>query len=228
MPLHTDNEMSRGVEFDSFDDTIKRGDRSDEQVVARSPNGLMMAGIHLWHRPLSVGNQPGESRSGSDPDRVGLDDLATRAMIHLSLEVLNQGAFAPDIERLGSVADGKNGLLEVEGILQQKLIHGSAAGISFATLRDWVFAKSSWIHIEAAARQQDALNSAEQPSDTILAFVQWNDDGGHTRRVEGGKIGGQRALVVFSVAAGWFGDGDMEGHGCTSVKTKPASAIGDF
>jgi hypothetical protein len=30
--------------------------------------------------------------------------------------------------------------------------------------------------------------------------------------VEGGKIGGQRKLVVFCVAAGWFRDGDMEGH----------------
>jgi hypothetical protein len=46
--------------------------------------------------------------------------------------------------------------------------------------------------------------------------------------MKGGKIGGQRSLVVFCVAAGWLGDGDVEGHGFTSVKTKPHSAIEDF
>ena len=159
---------------------------------------------------------------------MGMDDFATGAVIHLGLDVLNERAVAPDIERLSAVADSKNGLLEVECVLQQELIDGGAGRVGLTTLGDWIFAKPLRVNVKAAARKQDALNTLEEAGDAVLAFVQGNDDGGNTRRVECGKIRRQRTLVVLSVAAGWLGDGDMEGHGCTSVMTKVGFAIEVF
>jgi len=190
MPLHADNEVRSRVELDGFNDAIDRGDRSDEQVVAGDSDGLMMARIDLWDGSLGGRNQPGESRTGSYPSRMRIGNSAPRLMIHFGLDVLDQGPVAPDVERLGAVTDGKNGLLEVEGVLQQELIHGGTGGVGFATLGDWVFAKSLRVNIEAAARKQHPLNTEKQPGDAVRSFVQRNNNGGYTGRVKGGKIGG--------------------------------------
>ena len=178
MPLHADNEVSGGVKLDSFNDAVDRGDRSHEQIVAGSPDGLMMARVHLGHGPLGGGNQPGESRSGSDACWMGIGDAAARAMVHCGFEVLNERTVAPDVERLGAMAYGKNGLLQIEGILKQKLINGGAGWVCLAAFWDRIFAKSLWVHIEATAGQQDSLNAAKQPGDAIGPFMQRNNDGG--------------------------------------------------
>jgi hypothetical protein len=227
MPLHTYNKVRGGVELYGFDDAIQRRDGSDEQVVARGPNGLV-AGVHLRQGPFGEWNQPGKSRSRSDSGWVGIHDRATGAMIHLGLYVLNQGAVAPDIEGLGAVADGEDGLLEVEGVLKQDFIDSGTSWVGWAALRNWIFAKSSWVDIETTAGQQDALNAAKESDYAILALVQRNNDWGHAHGVEGGKIGRQRTLVVFCVAAGWFRDGYVERHGFPSVMTKHPFAIEDF
>jgi hypothetical protein len=120
---------------------------------------------------------------------MGIDDFATGAVIHLGLDVLNERAVAPDIERLSAVADSKNGLLEVECVLQQELIDGGAAGVGLAALGDWIFAKSLRIDIETAAGQQDPLNTEKQPCDAVRSLVQGNNNGGYTGGVEGSKVG---------------------------------------
>jgi hypothetical protein len=228
VPLYADNKVRSGVELNGFNDAIHRGDGSDEQIVAGDSNGLMVARIHLGQRSLGWRNDAGKARPRSEAGRMGIDDFATGPMIHLGLDVLNERTVAPDIERLGTVAYTKDRLVEVEGVLKEELINGSTGGIGIAALRDWVFAESSWIHIETATRQQNALNSSKQPGNAIWALMQWNNDGGNARRVEGGKIGGQRFLVIFCVAAGWFRDGNVKRHGSTSVKTKHAFAIKYF
>jgi len=228
MPLHADHEVSGRVELDSFNDAIDWRDSSHKQIVAGDPDGLMMAGVDLWQGSFGGRDDPAKPGPGSDLRRMSMGNGAARLMIHRSLQVLDQGAVAPDVERLRAVADGENGLLEIECILQQELVDGRAAGVGLATLWDRIFAKSLRVHIEAASRQQDALNPAKQPGNAVRPLVQRDNDGGYACGVKGGKIGGQGALVVFGVAAGWFGDGDMEGHGGTSVKTRPDTAIEEF
>src|SRR5580658_541907 len=131
----------------------------------------MMARIHLRHRSFSVGNQTGEPGTGSDLGGMSMGNGTPRLMIHLGLDVLDQCAVAPDVERLGAVADAKNGLLQVEGILKQEFIDSSAGGVGLTALRDRIFAKSLWVYVIAAAGQEDALNPAKQSSDAIRALV---------------------------------------------------------
>jgi hypothetical protein len=87
------------------------------------------------------------------------------------------------------MTDRKDGLLEVEGVLQQELIDGGAAGVGLAALGDWIFAKSLRIDIETAAGQQDPLNTEKQPCDAVRSLVQGNNNGGYTGGVEGSKVG---------------------------------------
>ena len=120
-----------------------------------------------------------------------LDHLAAGAMIDRGLQILNQRAVAPDIQTLSTVADGQDRLVEVEGVLKQQLIHGGPGRVGLAALGNWIFAKSLWVNIVAAARQQDSLHPDKQLGDAILALVQGNDN----RRSPGGfkrsKVGWQ-------------------------------------
>jgi hypothetical protein len=112
-------------------------------------------------------------------DRMGMGDCAAWLVINRCLEILNQGAITPHVYRLGAMADGENRLLEVEGILKQELIDGCAAGIGLAAFRDWILAKSLWVHIETAAGKQNSLNTEEQTGDAVRSFMQGNNDWGY-------------------------------------------------
>ena len=127
-------------------------------------------------------------------------------------EVLDERAVAPDVERLRAVADGEDGLVQVEGVLQQELIDGGAAGIGGAALGDAGLAKPLRINVKAAAGEQNAVDAGEQAGDAVLALVEGHEDGRGSGGVEGGDIGRQRALVVLGVAAGGFGNGDSDSH----------------
>ncbi len=39
-------------------------------------------------------------------------------------QILNKGAVEPDVETLSAVADGENGFVEIEGVLQKQLLDG--------------------------------------------------------------------------------------------------------
>src|SRR5664279_5725058 len=146
-----------------------------------------------------------------------VDHIATRQVIHWGLEhcfqVLNEGAIQPDIQRLCAVTNAEDGLAEVEGILQEKLIDGRAIWISAPTLRDSWLIKSLWINIISASRQQDPLRAGKQTRHAILTLMQRNDDGCRSGGLKCGKVGRQRALVVFGVTACWFGYGNANRHG---------------
>jgi hypothetical protein len=144
---------------------------------------------------------------------MSVGNSATRLMIHFGLDVLNKRAVAPNVEGLSTVADGKDRLLEVEGILEEKLIDGGAGWICVPAFGDSSFTKSLRVNVEEATREQNTLNAVKQPCDAVRALVQGNDDGGDTDGMKGGKVGRQRTLVVLSVAAGGFRDCDVKGHG---------------
>ena len=66
------------------------------------------------------------AESGFDLGGV-LDDLRARraggaGVLHRRLDVLDQRSVAPDVERLGAVADGEDGLAHVVRVLQEKLV----------------------------------------------------------------------------------------------------------
>ena len=117
--------------------------------------------------------------------------FAPGTVIHIGLKVLNQRAIAPDIERLSAVADGQNGLLKVECILQQELIDARAGWIGLTALRNSILAKSLRINIKSTTRQENPLHSKKQPSYAVLPFMQGNDHWGYADGMQGGKVGGQ-------------------------------------
>jgi hypothetical protein len=215
VPLDGDHELIGRVELDGFDDSVVGGYGADAEIVADPADGLMVAGIDLGR--FGAGREkPGQARIGGNADGVGLGDGAAGSVIDrgidLGFEVLEQGAIAPDVERLGAMADGEDGLAEIEGILQEELIDGSAAGIGGAALGDAYLAKPLRVNVIAAAREENAVYAGEQAGDAVGALVEGDEEGGGSGGVERGDVGRQGALIVFGVAAGRFGDGDADGH----------------
>jgi len=103
--------------------------------------------------------------------------------------MLNQRAVAPDVQVLDSVADAEDWLVQVEGILKQKLVDRRPAGVIRGTLRNSVLAKSLRIDIVRASGEQDTVDPGQQPGHMILALIEPY----HNRRSSSGV---QRALVV--------------------------------
>jgi hypothetical protein len=128
----------------------------------------------------------------------------------VSLEILDQRPVAPNIQSLCPVAYGEDRLGEIERILQQELVNRRTAGIGPATVWNRIFAISLWVNIIATTREQDSLDSTEQPGYAVLTLVEGNYDWGRPGGVEGGKIRRQGALIVGWIAAGGFGNGDVD------------------
>jgi hypothetical protein len=76
--------------------------------------------------------------------------------------------------------------VEIEGVLEQKLVNGGSGGIRLTALRNRIFAISLRVHIKLAARQKHTLHPCEQPGHTIGPLVKWNDDGRSPGRTKGG------------------------------------------
>jgi len=86
--------------------------------------------------------------------------------------MLDESPVAPDIQGLCAVADGEDGLVQAECILEEELVDGCPAGVGLAALGDAIFAISLWVDVIAAAGEQYSLYSGEQPGHAILALVQ--------------------------------------------------------
>jgi hypothetical protein len=245
VPLHGDYPMTGVVEFDRFDDSIGGGEGSDAEIVARGADGLVVAGVHdlcvngmrVWLGALWAGvfgsklKNVGEARAGGDADEVGVGDGASRAVVHGDAadggQVLNEGAVAPDVEGLGAVADGEDGLLEVEGVLEEKFVDCCAGGIGGAAGGDGSFAVALRVDVEAAAWKEHALGGGEKFGDAVGTLVEGDEDGGGTGRVEGGEVGRQGALIVLRVDGG-LGEDDADRHGESVRQGAGGSCIGNW
>lgn len=157
VPLNSDYEMVRRVQLYGLDDIIGWRNGSDTEVITDPADGLMVAGIH---RGLRVGffrrvDKSRQTGIGSDIHRVSVDHIAAGLMIDGrvkdGIEVLDQGAVAPDVEGLCAVTDTENRLLQVESILEEQLVDGSAAGVGRSARGDGLFSVALRIDIEAAA-----------------------------------------------------------------------------
>ena len=100
-------------------------------------------------------------------------------MIDRRLQILNQRAIAPDIQGLRAVADAKDRLVQVEGVLQQQLIGGGARRGQPRRTQGWRFAISLRIHVKAAAGQQDSLHARQKLGHAFLPLVERHN---HRRR----------------------------------------------
>ena len=221
VPLDSEDEVIGRVEFHRLDDTVGGGDSGDAEVVAYGANGLVVAGVDLRLGCLFTGQQASEAGCGRDADRMGFGDEAAGGVVdgrpELGGQILIKGAVAPDVESLRAVADAKDGLMEAEGILEEKLIDCGAGGIRRAAGGDALFAKPLWVNIIAASRQEDAVGTGEESCNAVLAFMKWDKNGRGSGGLKGGEVGRERTLVVLGVCAGGLGDSDADGHGRDSV-----------
>ena len=100
VPLHGEDEVPRRIEFDGFDDAVCRRDRADEQIVADVGEGLVVTGVDLGVL-FGERKEPGETGAGCNLDRVRVDYVSTRPVVNgcfeNRVEILNEGAVAPDI-----------------------------------------------------------------------------------------------------------------------------------
>jgi Flp pilus assembly protein CpaB len=60
---------------------------------------------------------------------------------------------------LSTVADGEDGLVEVEGVLEEKLVNSGAGRVGRGALGEGVLAVSLRVNIEVAAGQKDTLHA---------------------------------------------------------------------
>jgi hypothetical protein len=126
MPLDTEDEVLAGIKFDGFDNAIVGREGGHLQAVAGCLDRLMVAGVDLRIREITARNQSGEAGARDNPHGMGIDHIGTRAMINGGGEVLRQRTVAPYIQALNTVADRQDRLVEVEGVLQEQLVDGSA------------------------------------------------------------------------------------------------------
>jgi|SRR5208337_2719891 len=82
MPLDRHDEVFVRIKFYALNYSVLRRDRADEEIVAWGPNGLMMTRVDLFFDMLTGRQEPSQPGTLSDSNRVGLDDLAARAVIH--------------------------------------------------------------------------------------------------------------------------------------------------
>jgi hypothetical protein len=134
---------------------------------------------------------------------VGFNYLAARAVIDGGVEdgfeILNEGAVAPDIEGLCAVADGEDGFVEIEGVLEQELVDGGAGSVGRPAGGDRFLAVALGVDVEAAAGKKDTLGTSEKASDALGGFVERNDHGVGASGSERGDVLRERALVVLGV-----------------------------
>jgi hypothetical protein len=147
---------------------------------------------------------------------VGFDDFAAGLVIDLGvkdgLEILNEGAVAPDVEALQALADAEDGLVQVEGVLKEKLVDGGAGGIGGTAGGDGLFSVALGVDVETAARKKNSLGGGDKAGNVRRALVERDHERLSAGGLKRGEILREGALVVFDVGGGGLGDGDADGH----------------
>ncbi len=185
--------------------------------------GIVRAAIEFVVDVGNVGgwDESGEAGVGGDFEGVGFVDGAAWFVVEgvrlLGGNVLEEGAAAPDVEGLGSVADAEDGFVEVEGVLEEKLVDGFAGGVGGSALGEAVLRVFLGLDVGTAAGEEDAVDGGEDFGDALGGFVEGDEDGSGSGGVERVEILREGAGVVgegvFGVLrAGGLGNGDADGH----------------
>jgi len=134
---------------------------------------------------------------------VGFNYVTARAVIDGGVEdgfeILNKSAVAPDVEGLCAVADGEDGLVEIEGVLEQELVDGGAGSVGRPAGGDRFFVVALRVDVEAAAGKKDTLDTSEKASDALGSFVERNDHCVGAGRLHGGDVLREGALIVLGI-----------------------------
>lgn len=132
-------------------------------------------------------------------------------------DVLDECAAAPDVQRLRALADGEDGLVKIEGVLDEELVDGGAVGVGVFALGDSRFAVFLGIDVGGAAGEEDAMAGGEDLGNALRGLMERDGNGCGSGGVEGVEVLRQAALVVGGgfgdvARAGRFGYGDVDGH----------------
>jgi hypothetical protein len=102
---------------------------------------------------------------------MGLGDVPSWPVIDDCIQILNQRAIAPDVQRLHTMADSQYRLVKAEAFLEQQFVNRSAGRVRFLADRHGTFAISLRVNVVTAPRQQDSLHSRKQSRHPFLALV---------------------------------------------------------
>ncbi len=222
MPLNADHELAADAfrrAFDGFDDTVLRTARGDAKSVARSLDGLVMAGVDGQTR-FEVRGSGFEFRSddlgqegvGSNGGRVRDGDSAAGAVIHGQAgEVLDQRSAAPDVEHLCAETNREDWFAHVVGVLEQEFVDVFAGRIGGIALLDRLLAVFLRIDVRAAAGQQNALAVRDEFGGCGRRLIERHFDGLATAALYGRGVSLPGTAVVVEIRAGGNGDGDARG-----------------
>jgi hypothetical protein len=219
MPLNSDYEVRCGSfgglsTFYSLNDGILRASSRDTEAVAGNSDGLVMAGVDRKtevavllgrlvrdHEGTKDGGW-GDSRGVSDGDAA-----AGRMIDWEDAQILDQGSSAPDIEELEAEADGQDGLVEIVGVLDEKLIYVFPGVIGRSAFRDGLLAVFMGVDVGWASGKEGGLAGVDEVGYLGGSGVDGDFDGVATGPLDSSRILGPGPLVIGKIVASGRGNG---------------------
>src|ERR1035437_2151484 len=218
MPLDAEHKAATdafGRAFDGLDDAVLGTAGGDAQAVAGNADGLMMAGVHgqaekaVAHGDLLDGRDLAEQRVWRYGSGVGDGDGAAGLVVYGHRgEILQQGSAAPDVQHLGSEADGEDGFAHVVGILEEQFVDVLAREVGWRALFDGLLAILLGIDVGAAARQESSLAVGDELCGSRGRLPQRHRDGFPSAALDRDGVLIPRPVVVLEVGAGGNRNGD--------------------
>src|SRR5271163_2494081 len=218
MPLNPKDEVRRRAfrgqaSLNGLDNCILWAAGRDAEAVAGDADRLMVAGVDgkpeeevlLWG--LGGGEEAAKEGLGSDCSGMSDRDTAASGMVHRENgQILNQRATTPDVEELDAEADSEDRLIEVVGVLDEKLIDIFAKTIGRGALGYRLLAVFVGVHVGRTTREQDPLAGIDEVGDG-----RWGGNKGDFDRLAAAALNGRgvlrpRTLVVGKIGAGRDGD----------------------
>jgi hypothetical protein len=226
VPLDAEDEV--GVAFGSltafygFDDGVLGAAGGDAEAVSGDADGLMMAGVDRKTEEIVLfggffggfsGEDVPEDGFGGYGRGVGDGYGASGGVVDgHGGEVLDEGSSAPDVEGLHAEADGEDGLVEVVGVLNEKLVDVFAGVVGGGALGDGVLPVLVGVDVGGAAGKEDGLAGVNEIDNIGWGAGEGDLDGIASGTADGFGIGGPGALIVVGVGAGGKGDGYARLH----------------
>ncbi len=155
------------------------------------------------------------SKEGVGGDGGGVGDgygTASRVIYRHWDEMLDEGSSAPDVEGLGSEADGEDGFVEVVGVLDEEFVDVFPGGVGGGALGDGVLAVFVGVDVGRAAGEEDGLAGVDEVGCLAGRGGEGDCYGFSAGTLDGLGILGPGALVVDGVGAGGDGDGYARFH----------------
>jgi hypothetical protein len=210
-----------GVDVEVVGIFMERAKGSVGFVAGSEGERVTVLGVRLRIADVVEGDDGSQAGAVSDGNGVGFDDAAVGSVIdirpYLVRQVLVEGASTPDVEDLQALADGEDGFVEVEGVLNEEFVDGGAGRVGVLAGGDGRFAVGLRVDVGGRAGEKDALAGGEDLGDALRRFMEWDGDGCGSGGVQGVEVLGEGALIIggrvgHEERAGWFWNGNVDGH----------------